>query len=100
MSVQPALAGRAWERLFSPGIKLGWTFRDRSSLGTPFLEPHPDPGLVSKQIAERVAITQSRYARARRWVISPSLVLGLVAPAVACVVARSAPPAGPGATRW
>ncbi len=78
MSVQPALAGRALERLFTPGIRLGWTFRDRNSLGTPFLEPHPDPGFIDKQIAERVAITQSRYARARRWVIKPSLVLGLV----------------------
>lgn len=75
MSVQPVLAGRSLERLFTPGIRLGWTFRDRSSLGTPYLEPAPDPGLVHKQIAERVAITQSRHARARRWVIKPSLVL-------------------------
>jgi hypothetical protein len=78
MSVQPVLAGRALERLFSPGIRLGWTFRDRSSTGTPYLEPAPDPELVSKQIAERVAITQSRYARARRWVIKPALLLGLL----------------------
>jgi hypothetical protein len=67
MSVQPVLsagpaAGRVLERLFSPGIRLGWTFRDRSSTGTPYLEPAPDPELVSKQIAERVAITQSRCA--------------------------------------
>ena len=79
MSVQPVLpAGRALERLFTPGIRLGWTFRDRSSPGTPYLEPAPDPGLVHKQIAERVAITQSRYARARRWVIKPALLLGLL----------------------
>ena len=49
---------------------------------------HPDPGLVDKQIAERVAITQSRYARARRWVIKPSLVLGPGAPGVVLILVR------------
>lgn len=29
-------------------------------------------------MTERAAVAQSSYARARRWVIKPSLVLGLV----------------------
>jgi hypothetical protein len=78
MSVQPVLAGRTLERLFTPGIRLGWTFRDRDAIVTPYSEPAPDPDLLHKQMTERVAVAQSSYARARRWVIKPSLVLGLL----------------------
>ena len=79
MSVQPALlAGRALERLFTPGIRLGWTFRDRHGLTNPYPEPQPDPDVLRKQTAERAAAAQARYARARRWVIKPSLALGLL----------------------
>jgi hypothetical protein len=76
MSVQPVLAGRTLERLFTPGIRLGWTFRDREAIVTPYSEPAPDPDLLHKQLTERVAVAQSSYARARRWVIKPSLILG------------------------
>jgi hypothetical protein len=79
MSVQPALpAGRALERLFTPGIRLGWTFRDRHGLTAPYPEPQPDPDKLRKQTAERAAAAQARYARARRWVIKPSLAFGLL----------------------
>jgi hypothetical protein len=79
MSVQPALpAGRALERLFTPGIRLGWTFRDRNGLTAPYPEPEPDPEVLRKQTAERAAVAQASYARARRWVIKPSLALGLL----------------------
>ena len=45
MSVQPVpLAGRALERLFTPGARLGWIFRDLRQLAAPFSEPEPDPG--------------------------------------------------------
>jgi len=33
---------------------------------------------VREQMAERAAVAQSRYATARRWVIKPSLALGLL----------------------
>jgi hypothetical protein len=79
MSVQPALpAGRALERLFTPGIRLGWTFRDRNGLTAPYPEPEPNPEVLRKQTAERAAAAQASYARARRWVIKPSLALGLL----------------------
>ena len=79
MSVQPALpAGRALERLFTPGIRLGWTFRDRNGLTAPYPEPEPDPEVLREQTAERAAVAQARYARARRWVIKPSLAVGLI----------------------
>jgi len=79
MSVQPALpTGRALERLFTPGIRLGWTYRDRRGLTAPYPEPEPDPELLRGQMTERAAVAQVSYARARRWVIKPSLALGLV----------------------
>ena len=79
MSVQPVpSAGRSLERLFTPGIRLGWTFRDRRSLTAPYPEPQPDPELLREQMAERAAVAQARYARARRWVIKPSLAFGLL----------------------
>jgi len=79
MSVQPAWsAGPTLERLFTPGIRLGWTFRDRRGLTSPYPEPQPDLELVREQMTERAAVAQSRYATARRWVIKPSLALGLL----------------------
>jgi hypothetical protein len=78
MSVQPGLpGGRALERLFTPGIRLGWTFRDRHGLTAPYPEPQPDPEVLREQTAERAVAAQASYVRARRWVIKPSLVLGL-----------------------
>ena len=79
MGVQPVLsAGRSLERLFAPGIRLGWTFRDRRALASPYRETQPDPDVLREQMAERAAIAQSRYALARRWVIKPSLAAGLL----------------------
>jgi hypothetical protein len=66
------------DRLFTPGIRLGWAFRDRSALAEPYPEPEPDPGRVRGQAARQAAGAQVRYTRARRWVIRPSLALGLV----------------------
>ena len=70
--------GRTLERLFIPGLRLGWTFRDRRSLAAPYREPQPDPEVVREQISERAASAQVRYARARRWLIKPSLAAGLI----------------------
>jgi hypothetical protein len=79
MRVQPVLpAGRALERLFAPGIRLGWTFRDRHALAAPYREPRPDPERVSKDLAERTVVAAASYARAQRWVIKPSLLAGLI----------------------
>src|SRR5436305_11954430 len=70
--------GRVLERLFIPGLRLGWTFRDRRSLAAPYREPQPEPEIVRDQIAERAASARVRYARARRWLIKPSLAAGLI----------------------
>jgi hypothetical protein len=66
------------ERLFAPGIRLGWTFRDRRAQATPYREPPPDLDVLQNQMTERAAVAQSRSAFARRWVIKPSLVAGFL----------------------
>jgi len=67
MSVLPLpLPGRALERLFTPGIRLGWTFHDGRALTAPYREPQPDPEAVHEQLAERAGSAHIRYARARR----------------------------------
>jgi len=79
MGAEPVpLPGRVLERLFTPGARLGWTFRDLHRLVAPFPEPEPDPEEVRKQAAERAASAQVRYARARHWLIKPSLAVGLI----------------------
>jgi hypothetical protein len=79
MSVPPVPPPRlALGRLFAPAIRLGWASADRRALAAPYPEPEPDPVHVQKQAAERAVASRAAYARARRWVIKPSLALGLV----------------------
>src|ERR1700677_1844378 len=57
MYQQPAAQrGRpARERLlFTPPARLGWTFRSRRALITPYPEPPPDPEVIREQAAARL----------------------------------------------
>lgn len=74
MTVQPALV---LDRLFTPGARLGWVFRDPRLMAAPFPEPRPDPERTRDQVAARAGAARARYARARRWVVKPSLAAGL-----------------------
>lgn len=74
MPVQPALL----TQLFTPGARLGWTYRDPRQLIPPYPEPEPDPQRVRGQAAELAATAQASYTRARRWLVRPSLLLGLI----------------------
>ena len=74
MTVQPALV---LDRLFTPGARLGWVFRDPRRMAAPFPEPPPEPERTRDQVAARAAAAQARHARARRWVVKPSLAAGL-----------------------
>jgi hypothetical protein len=74
MSVQPA---HVLDRLFTPGARLGWVFRDPRRMTAPFPEPEPDPKRARERVAARAAAAQARYARARRWLVKPSLAAGL-----------------------
>ena len=49
MGVQPVPLPRLLlERLFTPGIRLGWAFCDRRALAAPYPESEPDAGHVQK----------------------------------------------------
>ena len=63
MSVSPALV---LDRLFTPGARLGWVFRDPRLMAAPFPEPEPDPERTRDQVAARAAAAQARHARARK----------------------------------
>jgi hypothetical protein len=78
--------------LFTPGARLGWTFRDRRSLIAPYAEPPPDQELTEQQVIARAASTQRSYQRARKWVARPSLMLAAVL-VVLAVCAKAINPA-------
>lgn len=64
--------------LFTPGARLGWTFRDISKLAAPYPEPEPDLRSVRDQAQASAAAADTAYARARRWAVRPSLAIGLI----------------------
>src|SRR5580658_8765385 len=76
MSVPPPRL--ALERLFTPGARLGWIFRDLRTIVAPYPEAEPDPGQWRMRAAARAAAGQARYDRARRWTVRPSLAAGLL----------------------
>jgi hypothetical protein len=65
-------------QLFTGGPRLGWVFRDRHRLITPYAEPEPDPETITGQIAARRARTERAWRRSLRWVARPCLPLALV----------------------
>jgi hypothetical protein len=61
--------------LFTPPARLGWTFRSRRDLITPYPEPPPDQEAIRRQAAARLAAAQVSWQRARKWGIRPSLII-------------------------
>jgi hypothetical protein len=73
---------RASQSLFTPGLRLGWTFRDRRTLYAPFPEPPPKPETFHRQAAARLAAAQRSWEQARKWLwpsVAVFVVLGLIA---------------------
>jgi hypothetical protein len=80
--------------LFSPGPRIGWTFRSHRDLIPAFPEPAPDPGSIREQAAARAAGEQRRWERARKWALRPSLIV-LVALVALAGCAHAINPAAP-----
>ncbi len=103
MTNWPSLAGGGTpERqalLFTPGPRLGWTFRDRRSLITPYQEPPPDPDVIREQAAAQLAAAQRSWQRARKWAARPSLI-GAVALMALAGCAHAVNPAAPFGTTF
>src|ERR1700678_3460744 len=94
MYQQPAApGGRAWRQrlLFTPPVRLGWTFRSRRDLIAAYPEPPPDPEAIKQQAAARLAAATRAWQRARTWGVRPSLIIFV--PRVAR--AGGAPPPNP-----
>jgi hypothetical protein len=83
MTIQPALPPDQAPLLFEPGPRLGWVFRDRRSLITPYGEAPPDPRPLAGDVAARQARAQRAWRAAVRWVARPLLPLALVCYAAA-----------------
>ena len=81
MTMQPAAqrAVTAAERLlFTGGPRLGWVFRDRRQLITPYAEPQPDPQLIRSQVAARRERSERAWRFSLWWVARPLLPLAVV----------------------
>lgn len=80
MTIQPSSGsdGTALEPrqlLFTPGPRLGWTFRDRRTLCSPYPEPPPDAESMKQQAAARLASAQQHWQRALKWALRPSVFI-------------------------
>jgi hypothetical protein len=100
MYQQPAApGGRAWRQrlLFTPPVRLGWTFRSRRDLIAAYPEPPPDPEAIKQQAAARLAAATRSWQRARTWGVRPSLIIfvALVALAGCAHALNPASQAGP-----
>jgi hypothetical protein len=74
---QPPPADRR-ELLFTPGLRLGWVFRDRRELAVPYPEPGPSQQLIQGQVVAEVAAAEQALAWTWRWAGRPSLVLAAI----------------------
>jgi hypothetical protein len=64
--------------LFTGGPRLGWAFRDRRELVSPYPEPKPGPQAIQEQADARVAAADARFRRAWKWAGKPSIALALI----------------------
>jgi len=92
-------AARPQALLFTPGARLGWTFRDRRSLVAPYPEPSPDPEEIRAQAQARLGGAQRSWQRARKWVARPSLI-GAIALIALAWCAHAVSPAAPYGTAF
>jgi hypothetical protein len=83
MTMQSAGSPGPEQLLFTPGPRLGWTFRSRRDQITPYSEPPPELELVRQQAAARLTDAQQSWNRARKWGLRPSLVVAIVLIALA-----------------
>lgn len=85
--------------LFTPGARLGWTFRDRRSLVAPYGEQPPDPEAIRQDTAARLVAAQQSWQRARKWAARPSLIIAVLLIALAGC-AHAVNPAAPYGTTF
>ncbi len=98
MSTQPAPAADVADRrprLFTPGPRLGWVFRDRRQLAAPFPEPRPDLDAMRAAAVQQAESAEKAYRKIRRFLGIPSTLLFIVlllANGCAANISGSGPP--------
>jgi hypothetical protein len=77
-AVPPDGGIQAERLLFTGGPRLGWVFRDRRQLITPYPEPGPDQHAIAGQAAARRQRAQRAWRFSLHWVARPFLPLALL----------------------
>jgi hypothetical protein len=80
--------------LLTPPARLGWTFRSRRELISPYRGLPPDPEVIREQAAARHAADGVSWQRARKWGIRPSLII-IISLTVLADCAHAINPASP-----
>jgi hypothetical protein len=78
MTIEPAsVTGQLSPQqvLFTPGPRVGWTFRSHRDLIPAFGEPPPDAGTIRDNAIARAGTEQRRWQRAQKWALRPSLMV-------------------------
>jgi hypothetical protein len=104
MTMQPAalhdgITGTE-QMLFTPGPRLGWMFRDRRQLVSPFAEPGPDPQAIAGQLTARKEKAQRAWRFSLLWVARPLLPLAVILYAAGALARDATHRAHPGALAW
>jgi len=104
MTTQPAspqggITG-AEHLLFTPGRRLGWTFRDRRQAIAPYPESEPDAQMIAGQVTARRERAERAWRFSLRWVTRPLLPLAVVLYALGALARDVTHHAHPGALAW
>jgi hypothetical protein len=106
MTMQPAVSRDgdgitgAERLLFTGGPRLGWTFRDRRRLVTPYTEPEPDPQAIAGQVTAGRARAERAWRFSLRWVARPLLPLALALYALGALAREATHSMRPGTLAW
>jgi hypothetical protein len=88
------------QMLFTPGPRLGWTFRDRRQLISPYTEPGPDPQAITGQLTARKEKAQRAWRFSLLWVARPLLPLAMILYAAGALARDATHRSHPGALAW
>jgi hypothetical protein len=88
------------QMLFTPGPRLGWVFRDRRRLISPYAEPGPDPQAITAQLTARREKAQRAWRFSLLWVARPLLPLAMILYAAGILARDATHRAHPGTLAW
>ena len=104
MTMQPAalhdgITGTE-QMLFTPGPRLGWVFRDRHQLISPYAEPGPDQQAITGKLTAQKERAERAWRFALLWVARPLLPLAMILYAAGILARDATHQAHPGTLAW